>query len=166
MATFVSQKLDGNIEFRVIADSDQEFLKTLYGTTRTAELEMVPWTDEQKDEFIQMQFDAQHTFYQEQFGDSEFLIIQKDGFDIGRLYVDVRSDEVRIIDIALMPHYRGLGLGSTLLKAVMDTAKGLSVPVGIHVEKNNPAMSLYKKLGFELVEDQGVYDLMKWQPQS
>ncbi|MEM7357655.1 MAG: GNAT family N-acetyltransferase [Pseudomonadota bacterium] len=151
-----------DLQFRAITDADLSFLETLYSTTRAAELSQVPWTQEQKDEFIAMQFNAQHTFYQEHFTKATYEIVSKDGFDIGRLYVDERDDETRIIDIALMPNYQKMGIGRYLLEQEMDKAKERGVPVTIHVEKNNPAMSLYKRLGFELVEDQGVYDLMKW----
>lgn len=151
-----------DLQYRAITDADLPFLESLYGTTRAAELAQVPWTQEQRDEFIAMQFNAQHTFYQEQFTEATYEIVSKDGFDIGRLYLDERDEETRIIDIALMPNYQKMGIGRFMLEQVMNKAKERGVPVTIHVEKNNPAMSLYKRLGFELVEDQGVYDLMKW----
>lgn len=151
-----------NIQFRAIEESDMDFLQELYGTTRAAELSMLPWSDEQKHEFVQMQFEAQHSFYQEQFASSEFWILERAGLRLGRLYLDRRENEFRIIDISLMPNFQGMGLGSQILSAVMADAQSQQLPVTIHVEKNNPAMKLYKRLGFELVEDQGVYDLMQW----
>ena len=33
----------------------------------------------------------------------------------------------------------------------------------VHVEKNNPARALYARLGFAIVEDRGVYDLLRAQ---
>ena len=151
-----------NIQFRELEESDMEFLQELYATTRAAELAMLPWSDEQKNEFVQMQFEAQHGFYQEQFADSEFWILERAGLKLGRLYLDRRENEFRIVDISLMPNFQGMGLGSQILKAVMADAQSQQLPVTIHVEKNNPAMKLYKRLGFELIEDQGVYDLMQW----
>lgn len=152
-----------DFQFRPIADQDKEFLQRLYGSTRASELAMLPWTEKEKEDFISMQFQAQHTFYQDQFKQAEFNIVCKDNADIGRLYTDVRSDEIRIIDIALLPNYRRMGLGKKLLDGVITKAKQLDLPITIHVEKNNPAMNLYKRLGFEVIEDQGVYDLMRWQ---
>jgi len=148
--------------FRSITDENLSFLKTLYGTTRAAEMAMVPWSDQEKSSFIDMQFNAQHSFYQEQFKQAEFNIVSKNDIDIGRLYTDHRKDEVRIIDIALLPAYQRMGIGKKLLLSVMNTAQQHSLPVTIHVEKNNPAMSLYQRLGFKIIEDQGVYDLMQW----
>lgn len=152
-----------DISFRPINDNDLPFLQTLYGTTRAAELAMVPWSDDQKSNFIEMQFRAQHTYYQQQFSDADFNIVVKGDTAIGRLYTDERDEEIRIIDIVLLPDYQRQGIGKALLQDIMQQAKELRVPVTIHVEKNNPAMVLYQALGFELVEDQGVYDLMRWQ---
>ena len=154
------------LSFRPITEDDTEFLRDLYGTTREAEMAMLPWTDQQKDEFLEMQFKAQHTFYQEQFADAEFNIIIKNDTGIGRLYLDRRDDEFRIIDIALLPIYQKLGLGKALLEDVLAEAAGENLPVNIHVEKNNPAMALYERLGFTMVEDQGVYNLMRWRPEN
>ena len=87
-----------------------------------------------------------------------------DGEPAGRLYVDRRADEIRLIDIALMPAFRRRGIGGELLKRVLDQGREAGLPVQIHVEHNNPAMRLYDRLGFRRVEDQGVYWLMRWQP--
>lgn len=151
-----------DLAFRPITEGDQPFLQGLYGSTRAAELAMVPWSDEEKDAFIAMQFNAQHSFYQQQFGEADFFMVTKDKENIGRLYLDHRSAETRIIDIALLPRYQRMGIGKQLLTDVIEAARQRGVPVTIHVEKNNPAMSLYRRLGFELREDQGVYDLMQW----
>ncbi len=151
------------IAFRPITENDMPFLCHLYGTTRADEMAMVPWSDEQKQEFIEMQFNAQHTFYQEQFDQAEFKIVMLEKEEVGRLYTDQRDAEIRIIDIALLPEFRGQGIGHRLLNDIIEQAKHLSLPITIHVEKNNPAMSLYQRLGFTRVEDQGVYDLMRWQ---
>lgn len=152
-----------DIQCRLVEEDDKPFLSELYGTTRAAELAQVPWTDEQKQEFIDMQFNAQYTFYNEQFTEAEFGILSKNTVDIGRLYMDQRDDDLRIIDIALMPNYQKMGIGKALLQGAQQVATELKLPITIHVEKNNPAMRLYKHLGFEMVEDQGVYDLMRWE---
>ncbi len=85
-----------------------------------------------------------------------------EGEPIGRLYLDRRPGELRIIDIALLSEQRGAGIGGALMQTVLDEAALLGKPVRIHVEKNNPAMHLYDRIGFRQVEDQGVYWLMEW----
>lgn len=111
-----------------------------------------------------MQFDAQHRYYLEQFPAAYFLVIEREDTAIGRVYLDRRVDELRLIDIALIPATRNQGLGGALLLDLMDEAKAAALPVRIHVENFNPAMRLYQRLGFEVIENQGVYQLMEWCP--
>lgn len=132
---------------------------------------LVDWTDRQKDEFLHMQFNAQHSFYHEQFSSAQFDIIESTNeshnyISIGRLYVDRRADEIRIIDIALLPEYRGKGIGGELMQSLMEEASGSNLSVTIHVEHNNPAMHLYQRLGFRHIRDEGVYFFMKWNAEN
>ena len=124
------------------------------------------WTDEQKDRFLDFQFGAQHDYYQEQFPDARFELVLVDGEPAGRLYVDRRADEIRLIDIALLPEFRRRGIGGRLMRQVLEEGRAAGLPVQIHVEQNNPAMRLYDRLGFRRVEDQGVYYLMRWEPEG
>ena len=98
--------------------------------------------------------------------DTHFVedLAHRHGEPIGRLYLDRREDELRLIDIALLPEFRGRGLGGSLMRGVLDEAREADKLVRIHVEQNNPAMRLYEWLGFEKIEDQGVYWLMEWRP--
>ncbi len=112
-----------------------------------------------------MQFAAQHKFYQERFPGAEFQIILRDGKAAGRLYVDRREDEIRILDIALLPEHRNQGIGSALLDDVLADGERAGLPVRIHVERYNPALSLYHRLGFHKVEEGEVYFLLKWSPE-
>ena len=124
---------------------------------------MLDWTPQQKQAFLVMQFQAQHTFYMQEFAGSSFDIIEQDGEPIGRLYVDRRRDEIRIIDIALLPPRRGHGIGARYLQGLQAEARERGLSLRIHVESNNPAMRLYTRLGFRKVETNGVYWLMEWQ---
>jgi len=83
---------------------------------------------------------------------------------LGRLYVDRWADEIRIIDIALLPQYRGRGIGRAILESLLDEAasRDRGRVVRIHVEHMNPAMRLYVRLGFYEIEDKGIYKLMEW----
>lgn len=152
------------VEFRPITEADESFLRELYASTRADEMAQVPWSDEQKEEFLGFQFDAQHKYYQEQFPDAEFLVIEKVGVPIGRLYIDRRDDEHRLIDIALLSEHRGSGVGGEIMADILAEASEAGKLVRIHVERNNPAMRLYERLGFEKIEEQGVYYLMEWKP--
>src|SRR4029077_6333240 len=105
---------------RPITAADDAFLCALYGSTRAEELAPVPWTEEQKRAFLDMQFRAQTIHYQKHYGDGEFLMIENRGEPIGRLLLHRTSTEIRIIDISLLPAYRGRGIGTNLLCDVLD----------------------------------------------
>ena len=155
------------VTLRPITEEDLEFLLRLYATTRADEMAMVTdWTDEQKEWFVRMQFQAQHAWYQEHYGDAQFDLVLIDGVPAGRLYVHRRPTEIRLVDISLMPELRGGGIGSALLRELMAEAEAAGKPLTIHVEKYNPAMRLYLRLGFKPIEDRGPYDLMEWKPLS
>jgi len=136
------------VTLRPITDADLGFLLQLYATTRADELAQVPWTDEQKAAFVVQQFEAQHTWWQEHYTGARFDLVLVDGEPAGRLYVDVWAREIRIVDIALMPAYRGGGIGSMLLRRVFAAGDAAGKPVSIHVEVFNPARRLYDRLGF------------------
>lgn len=152
------------ITYREISEADMPFLRQLYRSTREAELSRVPWSDQDKQAFSDMQFRAQHEHYQAHYPGALWLMIEQSGCSAGRLYLKRWQGEHRIIDIALMPEFRGQGIGGAILMDLMDEAAADGKAVGIHVEKANPAMNLYRRLGFETVEDKGVYDLLKWLP--
>lgn len=149
------------VTFRPAEEKDLGFLSKVYASTRYQELQATGWSQQQVDEFLRMQFEAQDTFYKQQFPDAQYQIVQYESEDAGRLYLDFREDEVRIVDIALLPEYRGKGLGTKLLNSIIDDAAEKQLSVRIHVEKNNPALNLYLRLGFENIDDKGVYWLME-----
>jgi len=147
---------------RPMRDGDWDFVVSLYGSTRADELSRTGWTDEQKDAFIRMQFDAQTKYYAQVYPDMEYAIITHDGADAGRLIVAELEDEFRIVDIALMPAHRGAGIGTALITEVFERARTARKAVRIHVEVFNPAKRLYERLGFTEIENKGVYLQMEW----
>lgn len=154
------------INLRPIHQDDEPFLFQLYASTREEELKLVPWNEQQKVAFLQMQFAAQHNYYQEQFQGARFSIIEQQNKPIGRLYLDYRSDEVRIIDIAIISEYRNRGIGSQILQDILVSATERALPVRISVEQNNPALNLYNRLGFKKIGDTGIYFVMEWRHSS
>lgn len=147
---------------RSATDADEGFLRAVYGSTRTEELAIVPWSDDQKASFLDMQFHAQHIFYHEHFADAAYDVLLQNDVAIGRLYVDRRPDEIRILDIALLPQYQNRGIGTSLVREVMDEAAEAGLKVSLHVETFNRAHTLYDRLGFVSVRTDGIYVLMEW----
>ncbi|HEY8962306.1 MAG TPA: GNAT family N-acetyltransferase [Luteolibacter sp.] len=143
-------------------DEDAEFLRILYASTREEELAVTGWSDVQKQDFCGMQFDAQTAHYREHYPAAEYAVIECDGNAAGRLYVNRGEREIRIMDLALLPEWRGKGIGTSLLRELQEEAATRGMPLSIHVERFNPALRLYERLGFRAVEDRGVYYLLSW----
>lgn len=148
------------LALRPETDADIPFLGALYAATRMEELAVTSWTEAQKAAFLDMQFQAQRTHYRRHYPEADWFVIEQGGGRIGRLYIERWPSQHRIIDIALLAEHCGKGFGTALLDDLIDEAAAVGKAVSIHVEKNNRARRLYLRLGFEVTEDKGVYDLM------
>ena len=154
-----------DVTLRPITDEDLGFLRDLYASTREEELaQATDWSPEQKRAFLTQQFEAQHHHYRTYYTGASFDLVVGDGRPIGRLYVSRWEREIRVIDIAMVPAARGHGIGSALLRELLDEAAQTGRCVSIHVERFNPAQRLYRRLGFRAVDDTGPYLLMEWRP--
>lgn len=154
------------IELRPATDDDRGFLRDVYGSTRADELALVPWSDDEKAAFVEMQFEAQDSAYRQAYPDGRFLVVLGEGVPIGRLYLARLDGGIRIVDIALLPEHRGAGIGSRLVDDVLAEADAEGVAVSLHVEPWNPARRLYERRGFRVVEERGAYLFMERPPVS
>lgn len=152
------------ISLRAVTTGDTEFLAAVYAATRMEELAATDWNDVQKAEFCRMQFTAQDAHYRQHYLTAEYHVIETKAAPVGRLYVDRWTREIRIMDIALLPAHRGQGIGTGLLLDLQQEAAASGRILSIHVERFNPALRLYERLGFQKTEDKGVYFLMEWRP--
>ncbi len=141
------------VELRAATPADEDLLRRVYRSTREDELALTGWAEAEKDAFIRMQFDAQKRSYEEQCPNASFDVVVVGGVPAGRLYVDRREEGTHILDVALLPEFRGAGVGSELLRRLLNEGR----PVSLYVERFNPALSWYRRLGFAVVADEGVY---------
>lgn len=149
---------------RPLTPDDAEFSFRVYAGTRTEELAVTDWDDARKEAFLRQQWNAQTEYYRENYPGAEFLVLEHDGCAVGRLFLHRRADEIRLVDIALLPERRGRGLGRAVVLEVLDEARRAGKAVRIHVERFNPALRLYERLGFRVLEDRGVYLFLNWSP--
>jgi ribosomal protein S18 acetylase RimI-like enzyme len=156
--------LPSRITLRPVSSTDREFLLQVYASTREEELRLVDWSADQKAAFVRMQFDAQDAYYREHYRPATFDVIHVDGAPVGRFYVARWKDEIRIMDIALLPEHRGNGVGTSLLRDLLAEADAAGKSTTIHVEKHNPALRLYERLGFAVADDRGVYVFLERPP--
>lgn len=149
------------IHLKPITDKDLPFLYKVYCSTRLEELAPAHFTKQELEDFLQMQFHLQHTQYMNNYENPSFDIILLDTVPVGRLYVDRKEDDIRIIDIALLPEYRRKGIGGTLIGELINESDTKKIPLTLHVEYNNPILPFYKRIGFRSIRDTGVYVFMK-----
>jgi ribosomal protein S18 acetylase RimI-like enzyme len=154
------------IRLRKLTEADGEFVFSVYASTREEELARVAWDAGQKERFLRAQFEAQRQSYQSGYPGAEFQLITVAGKSTGRFYVQRRSQEIRIMDIALLPEFRNRGIGTGLLKGVLTEGERTNRFVSIHAEVFNPALRLYERLGFTKASLNGVYYLLEWRPGS
>jgi len=160
----MAQQASQVVTLRPVTTEDRDLLYSVYASTRESELAGVDWTKEEKAAFLLQQFEAQDRHYREQYDGAVYDVIEVDGRPAGRLYVARWADEIRIIDIALLPKIRGRGIGTALLHHLLDEGARTGKWVTVHVEQFNPARGLYERLGFRWLRDVGVYVLMQWSP--
>jgi ribosomal protein S18 acetylase RimI-like enzyme len=151
----------GKITLRPVQESEDVFLLKVYGSTREQELAQVPWTGEQKQQFIRMQWEAQKNHYAAQHPKASHEVICVEGVSAGRLYLDRSGEKFHILDITFLPEHRNRGAGSFLLGQIMAEAKEAGKPVSIYVETYNPSLRLFQRLGFMPIQQDGFHLLLQ-----
>jgi ribosomal protein S18 acetylase RimI-like enzyme len=154
----------GEWRLRDEVESDREFVDELYTAIRWDELAAIPWPDAAKRAFLRDQSRLQADHYRRNYPGAALCVVECDGAAVGRFYLYASAGEYRLMDIALVPAWRGRGHGGRMLAALMAAARAERRQITLHVEPNNPAQRLYARLGFELIEDRGVYHFLGWTP--
>jgi ribosomal protein S18 acetylase RimI-like enzyme len=152
------------VALRPVRDADEPFLLRVYAGTRAEELAPVPWTAEQKAAFVGQQFAAQTAHYAQHYAGMRADVILVDDVPAGRLPVARWAEEIRIVDISILPELRGRGAGSIVLRGLLDEATAAGKRLSIHVERENRALGLSERLGFRRVGEHGVYLRMECDP--
>ncbi|MDQ3805151.1 MAG: GNAT family N-acetyltransferase [Acidobacteriota bacterium] len=158
----------GALALRPVAPADEEFLLGVYLSTRADELAQVAWAEGQREAFVRWQFDLQRREYEARFPDAEYSVILVDGRPAGRIWVGRDPEQIRLLDIALLPEFQNRGAGTLLLGRLMDeaarTGKALRHMVFV---LNNDAHRFYERLGFAVIEEfDGAYKHMEWRPEE
>lgn len=146
---------------RPAVEGDRGFLYRVYASTRSEEVACTGWPETEQQDFLRMQFEAQHRHYHAHCPDAAYAIVSCDGQDCGRWYVHRGADELRVMDVALLPEWRGRGIGAALFAALIDESEQCGVPLGLYVEHENPIRPWYDRLGFKAVEHAGPYLRMR-----
>ena len=157
----------GKVELRPVTDNDDKFLLSLYASTREEELSQAEWAEGQKEGFLRWQFDLQRQEYGARFPDAAYHVILVDGLPAGRIWVGTDDVQVRLLDIALLPEFQNRGVGTSLLRRLMDQAAKAGKALRHMVFMlNSDAHRFYERLGFTVIEDLGAYKHMEWRPEK
>jgi len=151
-----------SVRLRAVETEDEPFLLQVYSSTRADELALVPWTEEQRRAFVEMQFAAQQKHYAGEYPNATHDIILANGRPVGRLYVARLMEEIRIADITLLAEERSRGIGTYLIEGLLDEAAVTGKFVSVYVETFNPSVRLFERLGFTRTEQVGINYLLRW----
>ena len=149
---------------RASVPEDEPFLRELYRTTRAGELAALPWGEAEVSAFCRWQFDVQVASYRQSYPQARHLIICDREAPAGRM-ITARTDEgLVLVDLALLPAFRNRGWGTLLLQGLQEDARRSALPLLLQVERNNRALTLYRRLGFAVTGESGVRFAMRWSP--
>jgi GNAT superfamily N-acetyltransferase len=156
--------LETLIDFRLrrVAEADRDFLFGLFVRDREQEFAHVSWSADQTRQLIRMQFDAQQRHYRSRFPVAAHDLVLVNGEAGGQLYLDRQVNQFVVVDFALMPEFRRLGLGSRIMASVQADAAAGGMRITGHVHRANPAARFWQRLGFVLAEEDDLYFKMEW----
>lgn len=155
------------LTLRRVGPGDEEFLVALYASTREEELAQVEWAEGQKDQFLRWQYGLQRSEYQTRFPDADYYIVLMDNQAAGRIWIGRDHQQIRLLDIALLPGFQNRGIGTILIRRLIDEASQTNKFLRHMVfVLNNDAHRFYERLGFAVIEDLGAYKHMEWRPEK
>jgi len=149
------------VQTRIATPQDEPFLRRLFFAVRAPEFQAAGLSPEQLDELLGQQYKAMRSHYDQVFADAEYRIIEADGESIG-YEATVDRDTIHLLDIALMPEWRNQGIGTARMELLQERARQSGKSLTLSVEKFNPALRLYERLGFRFAADMGIYQRMQW----
>jgi GNAT superfamily N-acetyltransferase len=139
------------LTLRPVCADDETFLYEVFASTRTEEMALTGWPPAQQEAFLRPQFRAQFDHYSAEFPRAEHTIILVEDRPIGRLFVSRNYEAIDLVDISLLPQYRGAGIGSSLIEGLLKEARSAGKPVRLYVFRFNRAQRLYHRMGFKKV---------------
>lgn len=140
---------------RPATDDDYDFLYALHcATMRDAVDATWGWEDE-----------FQQAYFREHWDPAARKVIVVDGQDAGVLVVEERDGDIFLGLITIAPRYQGRGLGTAIIRDLQQRAREEGRALRLHVLKANPAARrLYRRLGFDIVEEREERFVMRWTP--
>lgn len=145
---------------------DEAFLFKLYVSTRIDEVLGWGWDDMTRENFLRMQWKAQARHYANEYPDAVNCVVRYNGQLVGRLMTHCTELDILLIDIAILPEYRNLGIGTFLIAELQTEAEQTGKSLQLTVIKGSSAVHLYQRLGFVTLRENDLYCSMTWQNSS
>ena len=158
---------DVSVTLRPVREDDLEFLYELYAQSRY-DFQYVDWPSEaERQRITRMQFNAQYQHYSQHYPQSVHEVIHRtdrpDRPRVGRMWTAYEDDHILVLDLNILPAHQSQGIGTHLIHQKQKEAKADRCPLRHHVEVDNTdALRLYRRLDFEIVEEQETHYLMEW----
>ncbi len=171
MTDKLSEDLQGlahKVTLRPVVPEDEETLLEIYASTREEEMQQVnDWTPEQKEMFLRWQLEMQRRDYEARYPKADYQLILFEGVPAGRLWVARTPEQIRLLDIAVLPEFQNRKIGSYLLRNLIRESEETATPLRHMIYKlNTEARRFYERLGFRLIEDDRMYLLMERHPEK
>lgn len=141
---------------------DDVFHYELFVSTRIHEFMDIPLPKQQIQSLVRMQYDAQTIAYERQFPQANHELVYVGDICIGRIITDIQRESIHLVDISLLPKYRGKGYGTELMKRLQSFSMDRGLSMTLHVLQGNPAQYLYERCGFYKTAEMAPYIAMRW----
>jgi GNAT superfamily N-acetyltransferase len=150
------------VALRPARPEDRPFLFRVYASSRREELRPLGWDDAATSAFLRTQFEHEDRDWHLHQPGAECMVVLRDGAPVGRLYLARSPQEIRVMDLTLLPEHRGQGIGTRLLGALLDEARSTRRTVRMNVGRSSPMVELCRRLGFLPAATRGGQWLMEW----
>src|SRR4051812_28355399 len=110
----MANKLTGNlyrlaaaVTLRPVTPADEDILLRIYASTSEEEMQQAAgWSAEQKEIFLRWQLEMQRRDYEGRFPQADYQMILFKGAPAGRLWVARTPEQIRLLDIAILPEFQ------------------------------------------------------------
>lgn len=144
-----------NIYLRQIEESDKQDIFEIFLNSRPDMLSLISYGN-QNENVILSQFDLSQRYVDIRELDTRYIIVYENR-TIGTLYLRINEKKIEVVSFAILPLFRNKGIGTYLLNEIINKYSD-EFEIRLNVAwYNNEALKLYLRLGFEEIEDLGVY---------
>jgi RimJ/RimL family protein N-acetyltransferase len=153
----------GVLRLRPEREDDHDFRYQLFCDSRLPEWYTAQMDPAVRARLMQHQFRAQTETYQARFPRARFDIIELGGERIGRIVVNRPGPHLHLVDHNIVPALRNKGIGTAVMHALMEEARGAGIPFRLKVaSSNDPSLRLYLRLGFKPIHEVPAYIELEW----